>query len=129
MEIKDKPNSMSVREWITKKIATGILIPENVINKVISHQFISTLDAMQNNNSLEVSGFGKFYFNVKKAKEELVWTKEQKQLLEERITPEATEEERSEIESKLNHYKKKIKWLEGKKLEMDGETSSLKKKT
>ncbi len=38
-----------------------------VINQVIKHQFDSAHDALKNNNSVEVSGFGKFLFNNKRA--------------------------------------------------------------
>jgi hypothetical protein len=35
---------------------------------VITHQFNSAHDALKNNNSIEISGYGKFLFNLKKAK-------------------------------------------------------------
>lgn len=45
-----------------------MVISERVINQVILHQFDSTHDALKLNNSVELSGFGKFLFNIKKAK-------------------------------------------------------------
>lgn len=116
MEIKDKPDSMSVRDWITKKVATGIIIPENVINKVISHQFTSAIEAMSTNNSLEISGFGKFYFNVKKANKEIRHVESQKQMLEERLAKATTEKERLEIEQRIKYQEKRLSWLNQKKL-------------
>ncbi len=41
---------------------------EIVLNQVITHQFNSAHDALKNNNSVEISGYGKFLFNIKKAK-------------------------------------------------------------
>ena len=70
MEIKDKPSSMSVREWIIKKIAQEIIIPEKTIRRVITHEFDSGLEALEKFNSVEISGFGKFFYNEKKAKRE-----------------------------------------------------------
>ena len=35
---------------------------------MITHQFNSAHDALKNNNSIELSGYGKFLFNLKKAK-------------------------------------------------------------
>lgn len=43
------------------------MVSEEVISSVISHQFQSANEALSNNNSLEISGFGKFLFNEKKA--------------------------------------------------------------
>lgn len=34
---------------------------------MITHQFDSANDALKNNNSVEISGFGKFVFNKKRA--------------------------------------------------------------
>ena len=45
-----------------------MVISERVINQVITHQFDGVHDAFKNNDSVEISGFGKFLFNKKKAK-------------------------------------------------------------
>lgn len=63
----DKPASMSIKDWLIKKMAIKMVIPEKVIDVVITHQFDSANDALNVNNSVELSGFGKFYFNKKKA--------------------------------------------------------------
>lgn len=49
-------------------MSTKLVVSEKVINQVITHQFNSAHDALKNNNSVEISGFGKFIFNEKKAK-------------------------------------------------------------
>jgi len=38
---------------------------------VIKHQFDSAHEALKNNNSVEISGFGKFLFNVKKTEKKI----------------------------------------------------------
>jgi len=62
-----KPQSMSVKEWIIKKMAISMVVPEKTIDAVVVHQFDSANDALNINDSVEISGFGKFYFNKKKA--------------------------------------------------------------
>lgn len=62
-----KPASMSVKEWLIKKLAIRILIPEKVINVVITDQFDQANDALNTNDQVEISGFGKYIFNRKKA--------------------------------------------------------------
>jgi len=44
------------------------VISEKVLSQVITHQFDSAHEALKTNNSVEISGFGKFLFNQKKAK-------------------------------------------------------------
>ena len=63
----EKPISMSVKEWIIKKMSINMVISEKVIDSVVTHQFDSANDALNINKSVEISGFGKFYFNNKKA--------------------------------------------------------------
>jgi nucleoid DNA-binding protein len=62
-----KPQSMSVKEWIIKKMAISMVVSEKVIDAVVVHQFDSANDAVNIHKSVEISGFGKFYFNQKKA--------------------------------------------------------------
>lgn len=52
-------------------MSTRMVISERVINQVVTHQFDSAHDALKNNNSVELSGFGKFLFNNKKAEKKL----------------------------------------------------------
>jgi hypothetical protein len=62
-----KPISMSVKEWIIKRMSLNMVISEKTIDAVITHQFDSANDALNVNESIEISGFGKFLFNAKKA--------------------------------------------------------------
>lgn len=62
-----KPSTMTVKEWIIKKMSINMVISEKIIEQVITHQFDSANDALNTNDTLEISGFGKFYFNTKKA--------------------------------------------------------------
>jgi nucleoid DNA-binding protein len=67
----NKPSSMSIKEYLVRLQAMSSLRSESVINSVITHQFQSANDAMKTNNSIEISGFGKFYFNLPKAKKRI----------------------------------------------------------
>ena len=71
MEIKDKPVSMSVREWLIRKLSNTTMISEKIVKQVITHQFDSAHEATKKHKSIEISGFGKFYYHEKKAKEEM----------------------------------------------------------
>jgi nucleoid DNA-binding protein len=52
-------------------MSTKLIMPEVVINQVITHQFDGAHDAVRTNDSVEISGFGKFLFNEKKAKQKV----------------------------------------------------------
>lgn len=70
-----KPPSMSMKSFLVRKLSVRMGIDESVIETVINHQFVSCMDAMASNDTIEISGFGKMYFNrnkaIKKYKKEL----------------------------------------------------------
>jgi hypothetical protein len=63
----NKPTTMSVKEFIIKRMSLTLVTSEKIIDQVITHQFDSANDALNLNDTIEISGFGKFYFNTKKA--------------------------------------------------------------
>lgn len=67
----EKPSSMSTKEWLVKRTALSLSLPERMVNAVVSHQFDTALEAMKNNNSVEIYSFGKFLFNKRRAEKEL----------------------------------------------------------
>jgi len=67
----DKPLSMSVKDYIVRKLAVKMMISEKTIETVVNHQFQSANEAMDLNNSIEISGFGKLFFNVNKANKKM----------------------------------------------------------
>ena len=72
-----KPHNMHIKDYLIKKIAVNKvienkLIAEKIIHKVIAHQFDSANDAIHKCNSVEFSGFGKFMFNMSKAKKRMI---------------------------------------------------------
>lgn len=65
----DKPISLSVKDFIIRKMAVKMMVSEALIEEVVNHQFKSAQEAMKTPDieSVEISGFGKFLFNKKKA--------------------------------------------------------------
>ena len=78
----NKPVSMSVKDWIIRKLAPKMLLSEKTIEAVINHQFQSANEALYEHKSLEMSGFGKFLFNDKKAVKYMAKLESQKELFE-----------------------------------------------
>lgn len=67
----DKPMSMSVKDYLIRVMAPKLLVSEKTIEAVVNHQFQSANEALKENKSVEISGFGKFLFNQKKAERRL----------------------------------------------------------
>jgi hypothetical protein len=67
----DKPISMSVKDYLIRTLAVKMLTSEKTIEAVVNHQFQSANEALETNHSVEISGFGKFLFNNKKATKKL----------------------------------------------------------
>lgn len=63
----DKPISLPMKEYLIRKMAVKLMVPEKTIDAVIVHQFQSANVALATNDSVEISGFGKWFFNKKKA--------------------------------------------------------------
>ena len=90
----DKPISMSVKDFLVRTLAVKMMMNEKMIEAVVNHQFQSANEAMDLNNSLEISGFGKFYFNEKKATKRLGQLNAKKQAMEKIIIDETTSEQK-----------------------------------
>ena len=90
----DKPISMSVKDYLVRTLAVKMMISEKTIEAVVNHQFQSANEAMDTNNSIEISGFGKFYFNEKKAKKRLEDLTRKKNLMLEFIASAETSEQK-----------------------------------
>jgi len=112
----DKPISMSVKDYLVRTLAVKMMISEKTIETVINHQFQSANEAMDTNNSIEISGFGKFYFNEKKAKKRLEDLTRKKNLMLEFLASAETSEQKKrssqvtleKTEALINLLKSKI---------------------
>jgi nucleoid DNA-binding protein len=92
----DKPISLSVKDYLIRKMSVKLLKSEKVIESVINHQFNSANGALLNHNSLELSGFGKLLFNMKKAQKKLKTMYSQKETLQRQLTRDDVSEKRKE---------------------------------
>ena len=111
----DKPVSMSVKDFLIRTLAVKMMVSEKTIETVVNHQFQSANEAMDLNNSIEISGFGKFYFNVKKSKKRIEQLTAKKGAMEKIIAdPETTEQKRRSSEVTLAQTIKTIETLKNR---------------
>ena len=78
----NKPMSMSVKEFLIRTLTIKLAKNEKIIEAVVNHQFQSANEAMDVNQSIEISGFGKFMYNQNKAKKKLLKWEAKKEALD-----------------------------------------------
>lgn len=84
----ERPVSMTVKDWLVKKMSLDMMIAESVIHRVVDHQVNGVRKALEVNDSVEMSGFGKFLFNKKKALRKLNGFNELKGIFEKALEDE-----------------------------------------
>lgn len=109
-----KPQSMSMKEWIIKKMAISMVVSEKIIDSVVTHQFDSANDAVNMYKSIEISGFGKFYFNDKKALAQYNKFLGIKSTYEKMMLEDMTDVKRNALELKMKIIESSIKSLKPK---------------
>jgi len=88
---------------------------EKIIDAVVTHQFDSANDALNINKSVEISGFGKFYFNNKKAVTQYNKLLNIKRTYENALADEnITDTKRNALELKMQIVESSIKTLKPK---------------
>jgi len=111
----DKPISLSMKEYLIRTLAVKMMVSEKTIEAVINHQFNSANEAMKMHNTVEISGFGKFTFNYKKAVKKMEKMLSQQQLFQSRIDdPNLSEQRRATETVKLNNVIHNINILKPK---------------
>ena len=111
----DKPRSLSIKDYIIRKMSIKLNTSEKVIESVVNHQFQSATIAFNDQKSVELSGFGKFLFNEKKAVKKMETMLIQKQVLEQTIVDQtATDRKRKAAEVKLESLLQAIEILKPK---------------
>jgi nucleoid DNA-binding protein len=114
----DKPVSMSTKEYLIRKMSVRTNTPIKVIEAVVAHQMQGLNLAIQDDNifTAEISGFGKFIFNYKKAEK-----KYEKNLSKETLftnalgKPDISDKQRNSYLLKLENTKS---WMEGIKTKL-----------
>lgn len=98
----NKPMSLPVKDWIIRKLAVKMMTSEKTIETVVNHQFQEANKALVKHKSLEISGFGKFFFNEGKAAKQMAKFESQKELFSRILQEEVlTDQKRKSIELKL----------------------------
>jgi nucleoid DNA-binding protein len=111
----DKPASLSIKDFIIRKMSVKMNVPEALLESVINHEFQSALQAMTDCKSVEISGFGKFLFNDKKAVKKMEIMFLQKANLEKIINNESvTDKKRDSAKAKLKSLMQAIEILKPK---------------
>jgi len=97
--------------------------PLKTIEAVVEFQMQGANEALVNNYIVELSGFGKFLFNHKKAQKKMIKNLSKKELFEKTLkNTDLTEQRRNSITLKLENT---IKFIEGLKPKLDGVQQAL----
>jgi nucleoid DNA-binding protein len=114
----NKPPSMSIKEYLVKKIAINNvcdkMVSEKIIDTVISHQFDSASKATSIHNSVEISGFGKFAFNQKRAMKQMQKYESQIRYFNGLLETDLSDADRRNVEMKMQSTLNNIKSLKPK---------------
>lgn len=91
------------------------LVTESDISKVINHQYDGIIKAFVNNNSVEVSGFGKFMFRLSSAEKYLNRYQKELAFFTEKLNdPNVTDIQRRNIQISLSTINANLKLLKPK---------------
>lgn len=108
----DKPQSMSVKDYLMRKMSISMNIPLKTIETVISHQFEGMNEAFRQHHTVELSGFGKFILNYKKTVRTLEKNYSKVRGCKQFLLDETlTEQKRASWELKMNNALKQIELL------------------
>jgi len=107
----DKPISLSVKQFLIRKMAVDLMVSEKTIEAVVNHQFNSMLDAMKTADIIDLSGFGRFLFNSTKAVRIMQKYTANQKLYKELLSGDISEQKRKNLEGKLNTANVGIKAL------------------
>jgi len=111
----DKPQSLSVRDYLIRKLAVSLRVDEKTIEAVVAHQFNEANVALRSNDSIEISGFGKFLFNKNKAVKKMEKYVNQKAWWERfLLTPDITEKKREKAHTVIASLSQHIEALKPK---------------
>jgi nucleoid DNA-binding protein len=111
----DKPRSLSIKDYIIRKMSIKMNTPEKIIEAVVNHQFQSATLAFNDQKSVELSGFGKFLFNEKKAVKKMESMLIQQQVLNANLLDETlSDRKRKSTELKLESLAQAIEILKPK---------------
>jgi hypothetical protein len=106
--------SMPLKEFLIKKLSLKLNISERIIDVVITDQFTSAFRATSTHNSIELSGLGKFVFNMPKAQRYMNKYLSQMTVFTDMLNKATCEKEAKRAQLKLNFTTKNIEHLKPK---------------
>lgn len=111
----------TTKDFFVRQVANKIpvigdkIITSSIIDAVISHQFESASKAINECNSLEFSGFGKFIFNTTKAHKQMDKYRQQLAMYEEKVnSPTTSDAERRNVQMRIASTISNVKSLKQK---------------
>lgn len=110
---KNKPASMSLKNWIIRNMAVKTGMSERVIETVVNFQFNSAYEKMEESETMEFSGWGRFIFNRKRAKWRMERLNSQIELFSKKAEDQTlTSEERRNASMRVDSFKRNLAVLE-----------------
>lgn len=110
----DKPTSMSVKDYLMRKQSVRTNKPLKIIEAVIEHQLQGANEALKDKNSIELSGFGKLIFNIKKAQKKLEKQYSKERWFSKELLNDLSDTKRKSVELKLENTRKAIESIKPK---------------
>ena len=112
----DKPIAMPLKDYVIRELSVKLSKSEDVIDKVIKHQFSSAKEALSisSNDIVEISGWGKIKFNRKKAIKHYEKLLSKKEIFSNKLENAITEKEKNSYITKLNNTIAEIEELKPK---------------
>lgn len=104
----------SVNKLLIRTTAVKLALSERLVETIVNYQFQSTNEAMGINNSVELSGFGKFLFNNTRAKKRLKSLEKTVSILGDPTNPQTMSKSPVFVERVLEDTKKHIAHLKPK---------------
>ncbi len=103
-----------MKDFLTKTLSLKLNVSERIIDTVISHQFSSAFQATTNNNTVEISGFGKFIFSQVKAGKQMKKYREQLIAYNMELATDPPEDRARNLRMRINTTLKNIDHLKPK---------------
>jgi hypothetical protein len=108
---QEKPNSLSVTDFITRRLGVKYMVDEDIISKIVAFQGAHANKATLTNNQIEFSGFGKFVFSEKRAKQALDKDLNKRDILIKAVEERGKEKDMDALkimDNRINYIKGKI---------------------
>jgi hypothetical protein len=105
---------MPLKDFLVRVLAVKLRLSEKTIEAVVNHQFQSANEAMKTNDSIEISGFGKFSFNTKKAEKRLAFLLERIEEYKRQMKDPLPITQLDKLPARISHFEKEVEWLKTK---------------